>query len=93
MANFLGDVEAMLMDGQFYGLNPRDFRALGHFHRTAIRPADNAEGAVVSLSGRQWGAFVGIRRAYQVARRNPNNLIAALRAARTIPQTTDETHS
>ncbi|WP_128755036.1 hypothetical protein [Methylobacterium sp. GXF4] len=93
MANFLGDLEAMLIDGQFYSLSPRDLRALGHFHRTAIRPADNAEGAVVSLSGRQWGSFVGIRRTYQVARRDPTNLIAFLRATRATTQTTDETNS
>ena len=82
VANFMGDVEDMLMDGVFYGLSPRDLRALAHFHRAAIRSADNDEGGVVSLSGRQWGAFVGIRRTYLTARRNPANLTAMLRAKR-----------
>ncbi|MFC6788268.1 hypothetical protein ACFQE0_00645 [Methylobacterium komagatae] len=82
VANFIGDVEDMLIDGVFYGLTPRDLRALAHYHRAAIRPADNPEGGVVSLSGRQWGTFVGIRRTYLAARRNPANLSAMLRATR-----------
>lgn len=82
VANFIGDVEDMLMNGAFFGLSPRDLRALAHFHRAAIRPADNHEGGVVSLSGRQWGAFVGIRRTYLAARRDPANLTAMLLAKR-----------
>ncbi|MGC5778332.1 hypothetical protein [Methylobacterium sp. NFXW15] len=82
VANFIGDVEDMLVDGAFYGLDQRDLRALAHYHRAAIRPADNLEGGVVSLSGRQWGAFVGIRRNYLAARRDPANLTAMLLAKR-----------
>jgi len=82
VANFIGDVEDMLIDGAFYGLKERELRALAHFHRAAVRPADNPEGKVVSLSGRQWGAFIGIRRTYLAARRDPENLAAMLRAKR-----------
>jgi hypothetical protein len=79
VANFLGEVEDMVSDGRFYGLNDRDIRTLTHVLATGIKPALNVEGAEVLMTPRQWGAFVGIRRTYLHERRNPANLIAALK--------------
>ncbi|UHC16314.1 hypothetical protein LRS73_28335 [Methylobacterium currus] len=76
-------MEEMLADGEFYGLDPRDFLFLAHVYRACIRPDKRSlEGAVVSLSDRQWSSFVGIRRKFLWHRRNPANLINLLRARR-----------
>lgn len=80
VANFVADVEAMLREGQFYGLDDRDFRFLTHALTCSIRPADTPEGSVVSMSGRQWGRFIGARRVFLHAKRQPSNVIAHLRS-------------
>ena len=82
VANFMGDLADMLTDGEFYNLNPHDIRLLSHLYRAGVRTTDTSGGPVVLLSGRQWGGFVGIRRKYLEARRQPANLVNHLRAIR-----------
>lgn len=62
VANFIADAEAMLAQGEFFGLTDRDFRPLRHVLATGIKPALNVEGAEVLMNNRQWGNFVGMRR-------------------------------
>lgn len=79
VANFIADAEAMLSKGEFFGLTDRDFRLLRHVLATGIKPALNVEGAEVLMNNRQWGNFVGMRRTYLRAYRDPSNLMAMLK--------------
>ncbi|KQQ15518.1 hypothetical protein ASF56_23830 [Methylobacterium sp. Leaf122] len=92
VANFIGDAEVMLSQGEFFGLTDRDFRLLRHVLATGIKPALTVEGAEVLMSHRQWGNFVGMRRTYLHAYRSPSNLIAMLKTRfRVAPSS--QTHS
>lgn len=82
VANFMGDLADMLADGEYYDLSPRDIRLLAHLYRAGVRPCDLLGRSIVALSSRQWGGFVGIRRKYLHARRDPSKLTAHLRATR-----------
>lgn len=79
VANFIGDAEVMLSHGEFFGLTERDFRLLRHVLATGIKPASNDEGAAVLMTHRQWGRFVGMRRCYLRAYRDPSKLMAMLK--------------
>ncbi|GJE81241.1 hypothetical protein [Methylorubrum thiocyanatum] len=92
VANFIGDAEVMLSHGEFFGLTERDFRLLRHVLATGIKPASNDEGAEVLMNNRQWGNFVGMRRTYLRAYRDPSNLMAMLKTRFRVASSS-QTHS
>jgi hypothetical protein len=92
VANFIADAEAMLAQGDFFGLTDRDFRLLRHVLATGIKPALNVEGAEVLMNHRQWGNFVGMRRTYLRAYRDPANLLSMLKTRFRVASSS-QTHS
>lgn len=85
VANFLGDLQDLLIDGEVCGLTANELSMLTYFSRYAVRPHPIDGKPVVLLSGRQWSKFVGIRRRFlatQRQHRDPLKFIADLRAQR-----------
>lgn len=79
--NFIHDAEVMLEQGEHYGMTEGDFRFLIHALKCCIKPSsDTPDGHVVSLSSRQFGAFVAMRRAFLRDRHRTTNLASHLQS-------------
>jgi hypothetical protein len=76
-ANYVGDIEAMLNQPDF--LNEKDIRSLNYLLRVGLVVDEEEPGGMaILLTGKKWGAFVGIRRSFLNARRE--HLFAKIRS-------------
>jgi hypothetical protein len=68
-ANYVADIEAMLNQPEFLQ-DEKEIRRLKYLLRVGLA-VDEAEpgGMAILLTGKKWGAFVGIRRSFLNARR------------------------